>query len=507
MKKNKKYIGIVIVFCVFIISLIILRTFIVVNLLEVNSLFFSDKTFTKQTYLDLFDKKDYYFQSRYLNRRPFYKLPDIYNNFVIRESFILRDKIYYEKSFPKNLYDFDFNNVSFSELSNKILSYNKISEIENIKMTIIPIMTQKMKEEKIKYVSTINENEDFSILPKLGKDLDKYKNEFIKSMTQGLIAQRINKEPSHESNMPKQVSKKEEAIVNFHTLPNNKMIGFAVKNICYLALTFAKNGDYKLGFYLLHSVFYLTRILEKDYVDSENLINKMTTIAIRKDICDYILILANKCRNIDSWITKSIASDILDLVSYEYPLSKNIPYEMTYSKYFANYCFKSIGNTMDSRFARLQFEKQLSFYYKDIIENIDKPLYEVENLLKKHQEKIKNYNENYEKGLKYIITEGYISNNIINELFPNYLKVKQSHEYCLAKMEFTAIALLINSYYYDRVQLPNSMNELSEWFGKELPKDRLTNKSYVFFSNLNYIIFNEGLDKTPNTDDDFYFKF
>lgn len=45
-------------------------------------------------------------------------------------------------------------------------------------------------------------------------------------------------------------------------------------------------------------------------------------------------------------------------------------------------------------------------------------------------------------------------------------------------MEFTAIALVINSFYAEKNRLPGSIEELTSWFGEELPKNRLSGQSY-----------------------------
>ena len=46
-------------------------------------------------------------------------------------------------------------------------------------------------------------------------------------------------------------------------------------------------------------------------------------------------------------------------------------------------------------------------------------------------------------------------------------------------MEFSAIALLINSYYCKNNRLPSSIEELEKWSGTKLPINRFENKPFV----------------------------
>ena len=60
-------------------------------------------------------------------------------------------------------------------------------------------------------------------------------------------------------------------------------------------------------------------------------------------------------------------------------------------------------------------------------------------------------------------------------------------------MEITAIALAINSFVCEKKKYPQSMNELSQWFGRELPKNRITNEPYELDFEGEHVIYNKSI--------------
>ena len=88
---------------------------------------------------------------------------------------------------------------------------------------------------------------------------------------------------------------------------------------------------------------------------------------------------------------------------------------------------------------------------------------------------------------------------------PRFKRVKESQELGLAKMEMAAIALAINSYYCEKNKLPKSMEELSKWFGEELPKNRFTDEPYEIKSDEEHTLINEGIDGVTTSSRDYIF--
>ena len=76
---------------------------------------------------------------------------------------------------------------------------------------------------------------------------------------------------------------------------------------------------------------------------------------------------------------------------------------------------------------------------------------------------------------------------------PNFKKAKEDYEASLAKMEMTAIALAINSFVCEKNRYPESMNELSEWFGTKLPDNRITNEPYELDFEGEHVIYNKSV--------------
>ena len=131
---------------------------------------------------------------------------------------------------------------------------------------------------------------------------------------------------------------------------------------------------------------------------------------------------------------------------------------------------------------------------------MDKPLYEMQNDLDKMEREIEQYVDKYNvsslKSLSAIYKvifhpESFVVGYLTLMDYPNFKGLKKNYEEVLAKMEFTAIALAINSFYCEKSRLPGSIGELSNWFGRELPKNRLTNKPYNIDLDGEHLLYSE----------------
>ncbi len=115
------------------------------------------------------------------------------------------------------------------------------------------------------------------------------------------------------------------------------------------------------------------------------------------------------------------------------------------------------------------------------------------------EESIKNDPSFYLK-MMFFNTRKIILDYVFSMASINLKKYKENYETDLSKMEMVAIALAINSYYCEKNKLPASMDELSQWFGEELPINRFTGKPYELKPNGKYILSNEGPDSIKETD-------
>lgn len=80
----------------------------------------------------------------------------------------------------------------------------------------------------------------------------------------------------------------------------------------------------------------------------------MICVALRNKLCNTILVLTNKGKNINSDFTKLIAKDILALVSCEYPLSRTVLYEKELIRANILAMFKTIGFGMGTIFMEMK---------------------------------------------------------------------------------------------------------------------------------------------------------
>lgn len=269
-----------------------------------------------------------------------------------------------------------------------------------------------------------------------------------------------------------------------------------------------KNQDYETSLLLGLSIFYLSKDFISNYAHSFTALNRASCIGFYSKACDSILIWASKPKIQFGNLSKIVSKDILDFVKNEYSLSSllenikisnDIDLKMTFN-YFSNRWLNNYPNSKSYKeLIYILYEKPLNF--------IDKPIYEIENELAEMECDLNKLyyfidsirSEPVKSILKLIFTtEEVVASNIVASFYPNMKKLKRNYEDTLAKMEFTAIALAINSFYSEKNRLPSSIEELSSWFGQDLPINRLNGKPYKLDLEGKYLLrnreYNFGID-------------
>ena len=281
-----------------------------------------------------------------------------------------------------------------------------------------------------------------------------------------------------------------------------------------------KEKEYKNSLILSQGIFYLSRDWEREYSDQYISIIKTMTQEICRIGCKSILIWASKPKPQDYTLSKNLAKDILEFVKSEYPPSLNLRYERKEfednlnSRGIPNQ-YKEEYNLIDSLRSTKAYKNLLDDIYEKPQAFIDKPLYEIRNELEAYKDKLNDLFGSLSKSninISLIIRpEETLILHLLNQREHDYIKMKKSHEQKLADLEFTAIALAINSYASENNKMPESMEELSKWFGQELPRNRLTNEPYVIDLKGEHLLYNKGINEIANLEskntDDIYFDF
>lgn len=281
-----------------------------------------------------------------------------------------------------------------------------------------------------------------------------------------------------------------------------------------------KTNDNQSSLILSVGILYAARDLEREFDDGYIASHKTFTREICRIGCKSILLWASKPKPDNFELSKDLAKDILEYVKSENPASLIIKYNrIIFEKVFNNdvlenlhkkeyYILSSIRSTKD--YSNVIYE-----LYEEPLEFIDKPLYEINKELNNYKKNIDKLFDSLSKSKINIslVTkpEKTIMLHLIYLRGHDFASMKKYHEQKLAELEFTAIALAINSYASQNGKLPNSMEELSKWFGQELPKNRLTNEPYVLDLKGKHLLYNKGIDGIENLDskdtDDIYFDF
>lgn len=255
--------------------------------------------------------------------------------------------------------------------------------------------------------------------------------------------------------------------------------------------------DYETSLYLSHAIFYLSKDFETEYVNSSSLINKIISLAITEIACNSIMIWASRPKPQCRAISKEIAKDILDFVKNEYPLSVNIEYDgLVFQEVLDYLAVKGRSSLFYKARNSSSYNELFNKCFNEPKKLFDKPLYEIKKEMDKYSEERFKLSEI--KTINYIFYALFSPGKgtalfLFGKGTPDFTKSKKEYEAKLAKMEITAIALAINSFVCEKKRYPKSMNELSQWFGSELPKNRITNEPYELDFEGEHVIYNKSI--------------
>ncbi len=346
-----------------------------------------------------------------------------------------------------------------SEINKKFLSVAEplfSKEINNFK-NLVPIIKNKMKEQKRSVPPTLEESKSFPINPtyKTTKDTTRY----------WYIMSRL-------------LEQKE---------------------------------DYETALFTSLASLYLYKDLQTNYINSNGLLLKLMGNSAASLCSKSIRIWAREPRPQCKDISKEVAKDILDFVKADYPISNCLEYDC----FIMDDMLRVLESKGDRTFARIRkssyYKKLSDIVYKDPMTFIDKPIYEIKNEMKKNHEKRQKeiIDSDLADLLFYLIfdPDKFMTVLTLGICCPKIEAVKVINEITLAKMEMAAIALAINSYVCEKNKYPESMEELSKWFGRELPNNRLTNEPYTLDFKGEHVLYNEIKSEFLDKKEEFYFNF
>ena len=360
-------------------------------------------------------------------------------------------------------------------------------------------------------------------LPDSEKKIQPYIEEIVPNNLEKFVSSFIKYNIKHDIERSKNLKKELADYEKYaHPLPITFETTKLTAEYWYLISRYLDNfGDSESSLLLSQGIYYLARDWEREYYYGSRALNKTQTFQLCHIACNSILVWANKPRPDKSELSKKIAADILDLVNTEFPLAVNIKYERRlFDAFFKENDFKHFQskaceflNTYVT--TSKSYFKVLDEVYKTPLEFIDKPIYELNNEFEDYNNKIKTLfgnRSNFGEILKLLKDpDEAITIILLKRCLPDFETMKKHTEQKLAEMELTAIALVINAFAAENKKMPESIAELSKWFGRELPKDRLTNKPYELNLKGKHILYNKGINGIEDLDskdtDDIYFDF
>ena len=296
-----------------------------------------------------------------------------------------------------------------------------------------------------------------------------------------------------------------------------------------LSKYFEKNNEYDNSLLMSYGIFHILKQYETNYSNTCSFGIKISSILLCNKVCNSILIWASRPKPESIELSKSVAKDILDFVSNEYPLSVLLEEDLYQSneRLNKNYQIKGYRSCLWIQNSEY-FKKYIDVFYLRIMEIIDKPVYTAIEFLEKYKLEAEKYYSDYfnnshgnNNSINYLVYSKFFINpeKFITTLlyqnssyvFGSYIGLVNINETKKAKMELTAIALAINAYFCENKKCPESMEELSKWFGCELPKNRFTNEVYKLDFGSKHVIYNNGVDGKADlaydSTDDLYFDF
>jgi hypothetical protein len=293
---------------------------------------------------------------------------------------------------------------------------------------------------------------------------------------------------------------------NFPSSPTFKTMRATARYWYMISRVLEQKKDYETSLYLSHAIFYITKDCQSNYSNSGSLINKMICVALNNIACNSIMYWASRPKPQCKELSKEVAKDILDFVKNEYPLSVTIEHESLLIEDVLNSFATKKGGSIYAKLVKSNAYKViLDICYNEPKKNFDKPIYEIKKQMKEFSEKREKL---LDDDSAYLITNALLNPDkavaimIFNLASPNFSKAKEAYEASLAKMEMTAIALAINSFICEKKKYPESMDELSEWFGSKLPNNRITNEPYELDFKGTHVLYNNSI-----LGNEFYFDF
>ncbi len=367
-----------------------------------------------------------------------------------------------------------------------------------------------------------------SIVP---NNIEKLKNDLINYRIQNIWIKRFNKKPIELEELMKYA---------YPIAPNVETIRETAIYWYLLSRYFEKIGDFDNSIKISIGILYLARDWEREYDLGLSPMNKSLTQEFCRIGCKSILKWASKPKPKQYSLSKEYAKIILDYVKNEYPASVCVKYghhtfEDVLESSNLKYQFKNFYHTLCSVKKTKAYAQIIKEVFEEPISYIDKPLYEIKDKLGNYQNRVnkllsgKNFWVNNIS--LFFESNGTLTSYLVGINKYDFFKMKCSQEQKLAELEFTAIALAINSYFSQNNKMPDNIEELNKWFGRELPKNRLTNEPYEFNVKIEsivpknefvgksfetetigkHLLYNYGVDGVPDLElentDDIYFDF
>ena len=324
---------------------------------------------------------------------------------------------------------------------------------------------------------------------KLTFNLDEFKNELIPSILTRLNDNQPIEFPSYEERR------------DFPVAPEHKTFENTAKYWVFVSRIFEEQGDYDSSLLLFQGIFYLLVDYETQYRDNYFPLYEMDIADLA---CDSILVWASKAKPQNRVMSKKVANALLKFAKNDYPFTDCIKNKKTHFE-------KAMQHSLDNGYhpalktinKTKKLEDALNIIFEEPIKQLDKPYLEIKDYLKAYTNRKKeadNFNRKAQQGPLGILNptfllypERSVYEDIIGHYGTDLNLFKRAYEHKLGKIEFTAIALLINVYYCENDRLPKSIEELSQWYGQELPKDRSTNEDYKIEENNWYTMFCNGI--------------
>ena len=360
-----------------------------------------------------------------------------------------------------------FNDNNFPEFSKKFLWVKKDDTITTFSENTLydTEYNKKIIEETEKY---------------LPENLKEYQTELAPSILELMKKEKTKKYPTAEETE------------KYPESPKHKSVRQTVRFWANLSLVFGEKGDYKTSLLIAHGIFYLTREILSSYCDSGNMMHKMLSVSYLKLASKSILVWASHPHPECAELSKTVAKDILKFVETDYPLSRNIEYIKYSIDTILKYLSQKTSLVGSNVFNKSYYKEVIDLFVNEPLKLESKSYYEVKDEYAKFSKKVEdaintgkydkvfpNYFINPEKAIVYYLARMF---------WFKHISTKTTIEDSLAYMEFAAVALLINSYYCQNGNLPQSMEELEKWFGQKLPVSRLDNKPYVIDTNGKHLL-------------------